>query len=74
VCGPRVLGSRYTALGRGFIECHHLAPLAELAADRVSRLSDLALVCPNCHRMIHRRRPWLRLDRLSAILAGRPHT
>jgi predicted HNH restriction endonuclease len=61
----------YGDLGRGFIEGHHLSPLAELAAEWLSRVSDLALVCPNCHRMIHRRRPWLRLGELSAILAAR---
>jgi 5-methylcytosine-specific restriction protein A len=61
----------YGELGRGFIDCHHLAPLADLVGQRLSRLSDLALVCPNCHRMVHRRRPWLRLDQLSAILVAR---
>jgi 5-methylcytosine-specific restriction protein A len=58
----------YGEVGRGFIECHHLTPLAELSAERISRLSDLALVCPNCHRMIHRKRPWLRLDQLSGLV------
>jgi 5-methylcytosine-specific restriction enzyme A len=42
-------------LGAGFIECHHLQPLGELSAARVTRLSDLALICANCHRMIHRK-------------------
>lgn len=23
-----------------------------------TKLSDLALICANCHRMIHRRAPW----------------
>jgi predicted HNH restriction endonuclease len=59
----------YGEVGRGFIEGHHLSPLADLAAERRSRITDLALVCPDCHRIIHRKRPWLRLDQLASILA-----
>jgi 5-methylcytosine-specific restriction protein A len=62
----------YGEVGRGFIECHHLLALADLVAERLSRVSDLALVCSNCHRMVHRRRPWLGLDELTALL--RPRT
>jgi 5-methylcytosine-specific restriction protein A len=60
--------ARYGAIGEGFIECHHTRPLSELAAETVTRLSDLALVCSNCHRMIHRKRPWLTIQRLAALL------
>ena len=44
--------------GEGYIECHHKKALSELSPDEKTRLSDLALVCANCHRMIHHRRPW----------------
>ncbi|NDG22102.1 MAG: hypothetical protein EB162_05550 [Euryarchaeota archaeon] len=47
--------SHYPAeLGDGFIEIHHLQPLARATARRQTSLSDLLLVCANCHRMIHR--------------------
>jgi 5-methylcytosine-specific restriction protein A len=26
------------------------------------------LVCPNCHRMVHRKRPWLTMDQLQHVL------
>lgn len=45
----------YGELGRGFIECHHRVPLSELHAQQPTHLRDLALVCANCHRMLHRR-------------------
>ncbi|GEM_PF-1228592 len=48
----------YGALGDGFIEAHHIVPLSESTSKRNSRPSDLALVCSNCHRMLHRKRPW----------------
>jgi 5-methylcytosine-specific restriction protein A len=35
-----------------FIECHHLSPIGQLGI-RETKLKDLALVCANCHRMLH---------------------
>jgi predicted HNH restriction endonuclease len=62
----------YGDVGKGFIERHHLLPLAELMAEHLARLRDLALVCSNCHRMLHRKRPWLRIGQLVALLVSRP--
>lgn len=44
---------RYGADGRGFAHVHHLRPLASLEAPRLTTLADVAIVCPNCHAMIH---------------------
>lgn len=52
--------NRYGELGLGFAECHHHRPLADGA--RETQLADLAVVCANCHRMIHRASPPLALD------------
>lgn len=49
----------YGDSGGDIIECHHVKPLADVMAERTIRLSDLALVCANCHRVLHRVRPWL---------------
>lgn len=46
--------------GEGFIEMHHLKPLAEQIDPRKCKVTDLVPVCSNCHRMIHR-------DPLSAL-------
>lgn len=61
---------RYGELGAGFIECHHQQPVSKLLPGAKTRLSDLALVCANCHRMIHRRRPWLTLEELRQLIAS----
>jgi 5-methylcytosine-specific restriction protein A len=45
---------RYGKLGQGFIECHHRQPLSTYQDVRDTRIDDLALVCANCHRMLHR--------------------
>jgi 5-methylcytosine-specific restriction enzyme A len=38
------------------------------AGERRNRIDDLALICANCHRMIHRVAPWLSPDELRAAL------
>lgn len=58
----------YGDRGAGFIECHHKKPVSEIEIGRPTRLQDLALVCSNCHRMIHRTRPWLSVQALQAAL------
>ncbi|WP_405140686.1 HNH endonuclease [Sphaerisporangium sp. NBC_01403] len=46
----------YGDCGAGYIECHHVIPLHQ-AGEGLTKLADLALICANCHRMIHRRTP-----------------
>lgn len=66
VCGFD-FAKTYGERGEGFIECHHTKPVSESTGQK-TRLSDLALVCANCHRMIHARRPWLNIEKLRALL------
>lgn len=47
----------YGEIGAGFIEVHHLKPLSELNEGQAVRYDvaiDFAVLCANCHRMIHR--------------------
>lgn len=57
----------YGKRGEGFIEAHHKIPLAELTERTKTKIEDLALVCSNCHVMIHRRDPNLTLDELQEL-------
>lgn len=59
---------RYGEVGKGYIEAHHIVPLSELSGTTQTKVEDLALVCSNCHRMIHRKRPWLSPAMLETIL------
>ncbi|WP_435256596.1 HNH endonuclease [Thioclava sp. FR2] len=43
------------------IEAHHDVPLASLDYSGQTRLEDIRLLCPNCHRAIHSARPWMRV-------------
>ncbi|MDP4006710.1 EVE domain-containing protein [Methylobacterium sp. NEAU K] len=49
-------GDMYGDLGSEFIEAHHLHPLASLSEGEEIRfgINDFAVLCSNCHRMIHR--------------------
>lgn len=48
---------KYGALGIGFIEVHHTKPVSSVQGTAlVSAESDMAVLCSNCHRMVHRRR------------------
>jgi hypothetical protein len=50
---------RYPSLGSGFCEVHHREGLAARGNARNTPLADLAILCSNCHRMIHRTKPML---------------
>jgi len=60
----------YGPLGEGFAECHHTLPLGQNTGERSTRLSDLAVVCANCHRMLHQR-PWHTVAGLTVLLRSR---
>lgn len=56
---------KYGELGVGFAEVHHKKPLSEAPRKgMVVKLADLAIVCANCHRMIHAGRQCRPLDSL----------
>jgi 5-methylcytosine-specific restriction protein A len=57
----------YGVRGADYIECHHRTPLG-VTGKTVTRLSDLALICSNCHRMIHRTRNWLTVEELASLV------
>jgi 5-methylcytosine-specific restriction protein A len=65
--------ARYGELGQRYIEAHHLTPFADLG-DRPTTLDpsrDFAVVCSNCHRMIHRQIPPLNVEDLRGRLRTR---
>jgi 5-methylcytosine-specific restriction enzyme A len=62
----------YGNLGDGFIHVYHLKPLSEMKeAYALDPIEDLRPVCPNCHAMLHRERPALKIEELRAIICKR---
>jgi 5-methylcytosine-specific restriction protein A len=66
VCGFD-FGQTYGSHGLDYIECHHRTPL-HVTGQTQTRLADLALLCSNCHRMIHRTKRWLTVEKLKDLV------
>lgn len=65
---------KYGERGREFCEVHHRKSLAAIDGLIQTKLSDLAVVCSNCHRMIHRRLPMLTVEEIGALARERSIT
>ncbi len=49
------LARAYPGLGTEFIEAHHLKPLSEAPPEGIQlTVNDFTVLCPTCHRVIHR--------------------
>jgi len=60
----------YGERGRNFIEVHHLIPLHTLPEGTVVSMDpqkDFAVLCSNCHRMVHKSREVLAIGELSEL-------
>lgn len=68
VCGMN-FGSVYGKVGAGFIHVHHLKPLAEIREEyELNPIEDLRPVCPNCHAVIHLRKPAYTIEEVKKLL------
>jgi len=65
-----VFEDQYGKIGKDFIEAHHTIPVSEIKPGGKTKLSDIALVCSNCHRMLHRKRPWLTMAQLKELITA----
>lgn len=59
---------KYGKIGEDFIEGHHVIPVSELKECDATRVEDIVMVCSNCHKMLHRKRPWLKPEELNELL------
>ena len=49
----------YGEIGKGFIHVHHINPISSMGGEYniINPKQDLIPVCPNCHSMIHSKKP-----------------
>jgi len=59
---------KYGKRGSGYIEAHHTIPVSDMEPGQKTKIEDVALVCSNCHKILHRTRPWLSMNRLKGIV------
>ena len=54
-------------IGKGFIHVHHINAIAGIGKEyEIDPKNDLIPVCPNCHAMIHSKRPAFTIDEIKA--------
>lgn len=61
----------YGEVGNGFCEVHHTKPLGLRSGSETTSMQDLAVLCSNCHSIIHRTKPMWSVAALAAHLAER---
>lgn len=59
---------RYGNTGEGVIDVHHTKPVHTMQPGDKTKVTDLVLLCSNCHRIVHSRRRWLTVDEVKAML------
>jgi len=54
----------YGKIGDEYIIAHHKNPIGNIEKTATTTLDDIALVCANCHAMLHTKNPPLSIDEL----------
>ena len=61
----------YGELGSGFIHIHHIVDISTIKKEyNVDPIKDLVPVCPNCHAMLHKKKPAYSIEKLRSIITG----
>ncbi len=55
---------------RSLVDVHHIVPL-HVTGKTTTRLADLVVLCPSCHRAVHASRPWLTPEQLRDVYSKR---
>jgi|TARA_B110000261_G_scaffold154219_1_gene185617 5-methylcytosine-specific restriction enzyme A len=59
---------KFGELGRNFIHVHHIVDISTIGNKySVDPITDLVPVCPNCHAMLHKKKPAYSVEELKKI-------
>ena len=58
----------YGTTASKYCEVHHLLPLSEIEHITRTRMEDLAILCANCHRVVHLKNPPYTLNEVRSML------
>ena len=63
-CGD-LLEEKYGPMGIGVIHVHHIVPVSQMGNSyRLNPIKDLVPLCPNCHNIVHRKNPPIKISEL----------
>lgn len=61
----------YGRVGESFIHVHHLIEISSIGSEySIDPIQDLRPVCPNCHAMIHRKKPAYSIEEIKGHLTN----
>lgn len=58
----------YGDAGDRSMEAHHKIPIEELQPDSITPVSEMAMVCATCHRVIHSAKPCLTIEQVRGLI------
>jgi len=61
----------YGEIGEKYIIAHHVNPIGGRKRASKTTLDDIALVCTNCHDMLHRKDPSMSINELRSRIKSR---
>lgn len=67
ICGF-LFADVYGEAAQSYCEVHHLLPLSKINGQQKTELTDLMIVCANCHRIIHLKNPPYSPDEIRKML------
>ncbi|AXT63760.1 HNH endonuclease [Aquimarina sp. AD10] len=68
VCGFN-FEEKFGELGKDFIHVHHKVDIASIGNEySINPITDLIPVCPNCHSMLHKKKPSYSIEELKSVL------
>ncbi|MBZ9616767.1 HNH endonuclease [Clostridium estertheticum] len=67
-CCKKNYEDKYGVLGKDYIEAHHENPLSENEGEVETKIKDFKMVCADCHRMLHKKMPCLKVAELKKII------
>jgi len=60
---------KYGEIGKGFIHVHHIIDISSIGTEyELNPITDLIPVCPNCHAMLHKRKPAYLLEEIKKMI------
>jgi hypothetical protein len=61
--------AKYGEIGAYFINVHHIKPLSEIGDGYlINPIEDLIPVCPNCHAIMHRKKPSYTIEEIKQFI------
>jgi hypothetical protein len=60
---------KFGDLGKNFIHVHHKTEISKIGKEYlINPIKDLIPVCPNCHSMLHKRKPAFSIEEMKKIM------